>query len=116
MSYSDLKELIEHDSGLERDALHIHGAILLYLIAMGVFRKSRRSRIPWFVVLGAELANEAVDLTHNWHTSPDAVLAGSLKDLWNTMLWPTALLFLGRYTNWFQRRQAPCAEMRAAGT
>ncbi len=111
MSYSDLKTLVEQYSGLERDALHIHAAILLYLMSMGLFRKSRRSRIPWLVVLGLELANEAIDITHTPSSDPQAVLTGSLKDLWNTMLWPTVLLFLGRYTTWFQKRRSSPADV-----
>ena len=105
MSYGDLKVLIETYTGLERDALHIHAAILLYILAMAIFRKNRRSRIPWFVVLGFEVANEAYDLSRNFAAEPGPALQGSAKDLWNTMLWPTVLLFLGRYTTWFQRKR-----------
>ena len=103
MSFAEFKILIEHYTGLERDALHIHAAILLYIIAMAVFRQSRRSRFPWLVVLAAELLNEAHDLSINWFDDPAWALAGSFKDLWNTMLWPTVLLLVGRYTRWFQK-------------
>jgi hypothetical protein len=105
MRYRDLKTLLEQYTGLERDALHIHGALLLYILAMAVFRQSRRSRFPWLVVLAAELANEAYDLTRGSEgDSDEEALAGSLKDLWNTMLWPSVLLLVGRYTNWFERK------------
>lgn len=105
MSYQDLKAFIEQYSGLERDALHIHGALLLYILAMAVFRRSRRSRFPWLLVLGVELANEAYDISQNLGRSRDEVIAGSAKDLWNTMLWPTVLLFVGRYTGWFAKKR-----------
>lgn len=107
MSYSDLKDLIEAYTGLERDALHVHIALMLYIAAMGVFRTSRRSRVPWFVVLGIEVANEIHDLSRNWAGGPSTALSESAKDLWNTMLWPTVLLFVGRYTTWFQRPRTP---------
>ena len=107
MHYIDLKLFIEHYSGLERDALHIHAAILLYVVAMAVFRQSRRSRFPWLVVLAVELLNEAHDLSINIPDDPAWAIAGSFKDLWNTMLWPTVLLLLGRYTNWFQKPHPP---------
>ncbi|HWH22366.1 MAG TPA: hypothetical protein VNT25_03615 [Allosphingosinicella sp.] len=97
-------------TGLDRDALHVHVALLLYLLAMFVFRQSRRSRIPWLVVLALELLNEAVDLSGLFQayggkeTAASPQFGDSLKDLWNTMLWPTVLLFIGRYTTLFQRR------------
>lgn len=103
MNWFDFKQLIETYTGLERDALHIHAALFLYLAAMGVFRRTRRSRIPWFFVLAVELANEGYDVWYNWGDPTSEIWSSSIKDLWNTMLWPTVLLFVGRYTTWFQR-------------
>jgi hypothetical protein len=103
MWYAEAKEVIAAYTGLERDALHIHAALLLYIVSMGLFRRNRRSRVPWLVVLAAELANEALDLRANWGEAWDWLLASTVQDLWNTMLWPTVLLFVGRYTSWFQR-------------
>lgn len=102
--YSELKIIIERYSGLERDALHIHLALLLYFVAMAVFRQSRRSRIPWLFVLGIEVANEIADLARQHSNDMPLRWDESLKDLWNTMLWPTVLLFVGRYTDLFQHR------------
>lgn len=107
MTYSDLKVLIEQFTGLERDALHIHAALFLYILAMGLFRQSRRSRFPWLFVFAIECANEVYDLWHNWADGIEYAVTGSLKDLWNTMLWPTVLLFVGRYTDWFQKPRPP---------
>ena len=101
---NELKLLIENYSGLEKDALHIHLALLLYMVAMAVFRQSRRSRLPWLFVLGVELVNEASDLFIQYGAGDRLDLAGGAKDIWNTMLWPTVLLFIGRYTNLFQHR------------
>ncbi|HEX9932323.1 MAG TPA: hypothetical protein VGB08_05725 [Allosphingosinicella sp.] len=106
MTWFDLKELVGTYTGLERDALHIHGALFLYLIAMGLFRQSRRSRMPWLIVLLVELANEAYDIWYGWGIEHDLIFGSAAKDLWNTMLWPTVLLLVGRYTSWFQRRPA----------
>lgn len=113
MNWFDLKELLGTYTGLERDALHIHGALFLYLLAMGVFRRSRRSRIPWLIVLAAELGNEAYDIWYGWGIEHDLIFGSAAKDLWNTMLWPTVLLFVGRYTTWFQRRPPPEADEAA---
>jgi hypothetical protein len=104
MNWYEVKGAIGAYTGLERDALHIHAALFLYLIAMGVFRRNRRSRVPWLVVLGIELLNEGYDAYYNWGEDLSWIWASAAKDLWNTMLWPTMLLFVGRYTSWFQRR------------
>ncbi|HEX8364265.1 MAG TPA: hypothetical protein VF603_03160 [Allosphingosinicella sp.] len=110
MSWYDLKELMGTYTGLERDALHVHGALFLYLIAMAVLRQSRRSLLPWLIVLAAELTNEFYDAWYNWGEALAWIWESSAKDLWNTMLWPTVLLLAGRYTSWFQR--PPAAEAR----
>jgi hypothetical protein len=74
---------------------------------MALFRRGRASGLPWVLVLLLELANEAYDVRHNWVDGADWALSSSAKDLWNTMLWPTVLLLIGRYTNWFQRPASP---------
>ena len=101
MDYAALKNLIVAYAGLEKDAVHIHAALLLYVLALWLFRQSRRSRFPWLFVLAILGANEIYDLIHNWPDGPAWALSQSGKDLWNTMLWPTVLLFVGRYTDWF---------------
>ena len=104
MEWYHVKIWIEQYSGLERDALHVHAALFLYIVAMVVFRQTRRSRFPWLFVLIVEVVNEYFDLKRA--AVPDMPVAWdeSLKDLWNTMLWPTVLLFIGRYTTLFQHR------------
>lgn len=104
MDFAELKIWIAEYSGLEKDALHIHFALLLYLLAMFAFRQTRRSRFPWLFVLAIELGNEAYDLWHQEANGEPGRWDESLKDLWNTMLWPTVLLFIGRYTSIFEHR------------
>lgn len=117
MDYAAIKLAIEQYSGLEKDALHVHAALLLYLIAMLIFRQTRRSRIPWLFVLFIELANEALDLRRHYLAHGSLAWDESLKDMWNTMLWPTVLLFIGRYTTLFQRktRQEEAETQQPAG-
>jgi hypothetical protein len=104
LTYLSVKQWLELYSGLEKDALHIHGALLLYLLAMVLFRQTRRSRFPWLFVLVVELANEAYDLRFQYLSKIPFLWGESAKDLWNTMLWPTVLLLIGRYTTLFQHR------------
>lgn len=102
--YADIKIFIEAYTGLERDALHIHFALLLYLLAMFIFRQTRRSRLPWLVVLAVELLNELFDIRRTQMGGGPVLWDEGLKDLWNTMLWPTVLLIIGRYTTLFEHR------------
>ena len=114
MLWADLKDGIVFYTGLERDAVHVHVALLLYIAAMAVFRRDRRSPVPWLVVMAFAVVNEAVDFLFNLDMGSEAAFSRVVKDLWNTMLWPTVLLILGRYTSWFQRRPDRAAPPDAA--
>ena len=106
MTVADLKDWIEQYSGLDKDALHVHLSLIIYILALAIFRQSRRSRFPWIVVLCFELVNEVLDVRRHDPINGPFPWADSVQDLWNTMLWPTVLLIVGRYTNWFERRPA----------
>jgi hypothetical protein len=86
---------------LSRDALHVHLGLGIMLLAMVILRKSPASLVPWLCVLGLELVNEALDLLP-WHHGRTGLLGG-LKDILNTMLWPTVILLLARYTDVLRR-------------
>lgn len=101
MDFTEAKLLIQTYSGLERDALHIHFALFLYLLAALLLRQGRRSVVPWLFVLAVECANELRDYFHVGQALREAIFHECLMDLWNTMLWPTVLLILGRYTRFF---------------
>ena len=85
---------------LSRDALHIHLGLLVMLLVVIVLRKSPASFVPWLCVLGLELLNETLDLLH---AHQGLSLLGGLKDIVNTMLWPTVILLLARYTKVLRR-------------
>jgi hypothetical protein len=109
MNLADAKVWIEQHVGLEQDALHVHVALLLYLSAMFAFRRGWRSPLPFLVVLGIELLNEAYDLLKQFSQNEPLRYHESVKDAWNTMVWPTALLLIGRYTNLLADRGADTA-------
>ena len=75
---------------LSKDALHIHLGLAIYLAVLLTLSRGRWLWLPWATVLTFELVNEAVDIFH--HGSSTADLGGSVKDIVNTMLWPTVLL------------------------
>jgi hypothetical protein len=100
MNYTHFKDLIAQYTGLEKDALHIHAALFIYILVAILFRRSPRSFLPWTMVLFVELANEAHDVWENWGAPAGWVIGESVKDLWNTMLWPTVLLLAAHLTRW----------------
>jgi hypothetical protein len=103
MWHIQFKEWIELYSGLDRDTLHVHGALFLYFLALVLFRQTRRSRLPWLFVLAVELVNEGFDFRGQGLPANEYPWDETVKDLWNTMLWPTVLLLMGRYTTLFER-------------
>ena len=96
---TDLTQLID----LSRDALHVHFGLLIMLAAMVVLRKSPASLVPWLCVLGVELLNEALDLLHGHDGRLRYAVLSGLKDIVNTMFWPTIILLLARYTGVLRR-------------
>jgi hypothetical protein len=92
---TELSELV----GLSKDALHVHLGLLMFLLAIVIFRRSAASLVPWTCVLVLQLVNEAVDTFHWHHGVLDFDLGDSVKDTVNTLLWPTLLLLLARFTN-----------------
>lgn len=109
MWHMQLKDALESYSGLDQDALHIHASIILYLVVLLVLRRSWRSPVPWLIVFALEAANELLDLqgqygvgaTSTWRQAFEGGWPEGLKDVLNTMVWPTVLLVVGRYTRLF---------------
>lgn len=95
--------LVDH-TGLAKDALHIHVALGLYLGAAALTRWPLRDWRLWTLVLVAALAGEIWDLidSHVYHTP--IVLAANVKDVVNTMFWPTVISMLARWTSLLRRR------------
>ena len=97
-----IKLAIMSGTGLTRDALHIHLGLAAMVLAALLFRRSLRSLLPWFVALAACLLVEAADLRDDIATYGYLRWGASAHDLLNTMLWPTVLLLVARYTRLFR--------------
>jgi hypothetical protein len=89
--------------GLAKDALHIYVALLLFLGSAALFRWPLKSWRPWLVVAAAALAGEAWDLYDSVAYDTPIRLAANVKDVWNTLFWPTALMLLARWTRVLKR-------------
>lgn len=81
--------------GLTNDAMHVHGSILILFVSAIILRRRPDSIWCWLVVFAAELFNEYADLKG---VAPgEATMDAAMHDLYNTMLWPTVILVLGRF-------------------
>jgi cell shape-determining protein MreD len=95
--YNALKTELSDLLGISKDALHIHLGLGIFLIAALVFRRSLASWVPWLVLLAFELVNELIDIFHLHQGTISFDFAGSLKDVLNTMFWPTVVLVVARW-------------------
>ncbi len=102
--FQEAKLLIVQHVGLEKDALHIYVALIVFLVACRLFRWPASSWKPWFVVLGVTLLGEALDIRHVLSVGNEIIADYHWTDLWNTMLVPTVLVLTARYTSIFSRK------------
>jgi hypothetical protein len=88
---------------LAKDALHIYVALALFLGSAALFRWPLKSWRPWLLVLIAALIGEAWDLRDSLVYGTRIELGGNLKDIVNTIFWPTVLVLLARGTRVLKR-------------
>lgn len=91
-------------TGLAKDALHVHVGLLVSLGSALLLRWPLRSWKPWLAALAVALLGEAWDVRDRWVAGMRAAPMGHWHDIWNTMLWPSALLLLARFTPLFRRK------------
>ncbi|HEX8124252.1 MAG TPA: hypothetical protein VF548_01585 [Allosphingosinicella sp.] len=96
MDNEPIKAAVAAWTGLERDALHIYFALIIQVGSAALLRRSLASPWPWLIVLVCALANEWLDIFRD-NLVEDWEKAGSLHDLWNTMLLPSLLLLIARF-------------------
>lgn len=85
-------------TGLSKDAMHVYVGLGVWLLAAALFRRSITSLRPWLAVLVVALAIEAFDAFDDWVGLGRWRWKASLRDVVNTMFWPTLLALLARYT------------------
>lgn len=83
-------------SGLSKDALHVHLALVTFLTVGVAAKRPLSSFAPWISVLVLQATNEVFDYLLPWRPTDWAMQ--SLHDMANTMFWPTLILVLARST------------------
>lgn len=96
---------------ISKDALHIHIGLAFFFAFVLILRRGPTSILPWLGLLAFELLNEGMDIFH-WHQGAFTFeIGGSLKDIVNTMIWPTVALLTFRYLE--RRRRSSLVEATA---
>lgn len=97
MEWWILKEHLSEFTGLSKDALHIHAAMIIQVGVALLLRSSLDRPLPWLTVLVILCANEWYDLTLEVWPNRSAQYWNSFHDIWNTMVLPTLAGILVRF-------------------
>jgi len=84
-------------TGLDKDALHIYFGMALFLVIRLAWRGRGGWVAAWLAVLAMACGGELLDMTAEYGGSAIQPDAAHWHDIWNTMFWPTVLLFVGRW-------------------
>lgn len=97
MDWVQFKDYLSEVSGLSQDALHIYAALLVQTAAAALLRRSLAHPLPLLCLVLVLAVNEAIDLAEPGKPIEQWQVLGGLRDLWNTLLLPTALMLLARF-------------------
>ena len=100
-NFEALKFFLITITGLAKDALHIYVALAIFLGSCLVFGWKTHQWRPWLLSLFAAIMGEVWDIQGNLDKAQELRLWGNWHDLWNTMLVPTVLMILSRYSTIF---------------
>lgn len=106
MEFQLLKIWLHNETGLARDALHVHIGLAAFILVRLLWRGRGGWLAAWLVALAGTLLGEWLDLRSANLTAPLRPGADHWHDIWNTMLWPSLLLLVGRWLEPRSRQQA----------
>ena len=100
--FQAIKTVLVEQTHLAKDALHIYVALGVFLGSCLVFGWKARQWRPWLLVLVIALIGEVIDVIDSIRDNDPVRPHANIKDLWNTMLAPTALMLLARFSTVFE--------------
>ena len=112
-TFQTIKLFLVENAGLDKDALHIYVALLVYLLSCLLLRWKAWSLKPLVLVVLAAFAGELFDHQRNLAAGVEFSLDRHWKDFWNTLLVPTVIVLVARMTRIFEREreQIPVQEI-----
>jgi hypothetical protein len=99
--FQSLKLAVLSATDLSRDAIHLHLGLLVFFLSALALRRPLRSFVPWSMVLAFACGVEALDAIDDLRTLGRWRVGASAHDIVNTMAWPTAMVFLARFSGLF---------------
>jgi hypothetical protein len=94
-------------TGLGKDALHVYAGLTVFITIRLVWRWRGGWIVAWLASLALALGIEWLDIRAEGQIGVPQPDPAHWHDVWNTMVWPTILLLVGR---WLQPRPKPNAE------
>ena len=94
-------------TGLGKDALHVYAGMTVFLVTRLLWRWRGGWMIAWLAALALALGIEWLDMRAEGQVNVIQPDNEHWHDIWNTMIWPTVLLFVGR---WLHPRPKPAVK------
>ena len=86
-------------TGLGKDALHIYAGLALFIAVRLAWRWRGGWFVAWLAVLGLASGVEWLDMLAEGKIGAIQPDPAHWHDIWNSMVWPTVLLLVGRWLN-----------------
>lgn len=84
-------------TGLGRDALHVYAGLAVFLFVRLLWRWRGGWVIAWLAALALASSIEWLDMRAEGQAGVPQPDPAHWHDVWNTMVWPTVLLLIGRW-------------------
>lgn len=101
--FQDAKLVLVQATDLSKDALHVYVGLGVMLLVAVLLRRPLRDWRPLAAVTLAAVAGEIWDVIDTLSHGGTPRWSLNWKDVWNTMLWPTVLFLMARFTNVLRR-------------
>ena len=95
------KMQLEALTDISRDAMHVHASVAIFLAACLLLKLRPSDWRAWLIVLAMQCANEALDMLAMIEDDGVIYWWPCIKDTINTMILPTVLVLVARYTELF---------------